>query len=164
MISPHSPARPASRPPWPVLLLPGPGPADSLPPEEPAAPSVRTVAAPSRILVIEDNVDAADTLRDYLTLRGHEVRVAYSGPEGLAEAGRFLPELVLCDIGLPGMDGWAVARALRAAPGTAGARLVAVTGYGTEEDQRLSAEAGFEAHLVKPLDLDVLEALLGPRP
>jgi CheY-like chemotaxis protein len=112
------------------------------------------------ILIIEDNPDAAHSLRDLLELSGHQVEVAYSGPEGVQAALRVEPAVVLCDIGLPGMDGYEVARRLRSEPTTAAARFIAVTGYGSEEDRRRSREAGFEAHLVKPLNLDHLERLL----
>jgi CheY-like chemotaxis protein len=122
-----------------------------------APPSTST---PGGILIIEDNPDAAHSLRDLLELSGRQVEVAYSGPEGVQTALRFAPAIVLCDIGLPGMDGYEVARRLRAEPATASARFIAVTGYGSEEDRRRAQEAGFEAHLVKPLNLDHLERLL----
>jgi two-component system, chemotaxis family, CheB/CheR fusion protein len=147
---------------WPALILGGQGNVDpKLPGPSLVSGHHATGARPHRILVIEDNVDAAETLRDYLTLHGHEVCVAHTGREGIDAAGRFLPDVILCDIGLPGMDGWDVARSIRGTPATAAARLVAVTGYGTDDDRRRSAEAGFEAHLLKPLDLDGLRALLG---
>ena len=120
------------------------------PPSEPARPGVL------RILVVEDNADAADTLRDLLELFGHEVEVAYSGSQGLEAAHQFRPEVVLCDIGLPGMDGYAVARRLREDPETASSRLVALTGYGRDEDRQLAEEAGFDLHLVKPVAPDEL--------
>jgi CheY-like chemotaxis protein len=107
---------------------------------------------PLRILVVEDNRDAADSLRVFLELLGHEVAVAYSGLEGVSAAREGRPEVVLCDIGLPGLDGYGVARELRRDPATAGARLIAVTGYGSEEDRRRSREAGFDLHLTKPID------------
>jgi CheY-like chemotaxis protein len=132
-------------------------------PEASAEPSVVHPAAGRarrRILIIEDNVDAAETLRDYLELCGYEVQLAFSGPEGLEAAARFLPDVVVCDIGLPGMNGWELAQLIRSTPATAASRLIAITGYGTEEDRRRSSEAGFEAHLTKPLDIDALEALL----
>ena len=113
-----------------------------------------------RILIIEDNVDAAQTLADLLELNGHEVQIAYSGTEGVETAAKFQPEIVLCDIGLPGMSGWEVARTLRALPATAASRLIAISGYGALEDRRQSTDAGFEAHLTKPVDVDALEALL----
>ena len=91
---------------------------------------------------------------------GHEVRLAHDGPEALVEAAAFDPEVVLLDIGLPTMDGYEVARRLRADPATAGAALIALTGWGQQDDRRRSREAGFDHHLVKPVDHDVLEQLL----
>lgn len=114
-----------------------------------------------RILIIEDNRDAADLLQLMLEMLGHEVAVAYSGPDGVRLAQEWRPQVVLSDIGLPGgLDGWGVAQTLRADPATAGARLIAITGYGREEDRRHSREVGFEHHLVKPVDPEVLEGLL----
>jgi CheY-like chemotaxis protein/anti-sigma regulatory factor (Ser/Thr protein kinase) len=115
---------------------------------------------PRRILVVDDNRDAAETLRDLLELSGYEVATAHSGPAGLEAAHRFRPDAVLCDIGLPGMDGYAVAEELRRDAATAGVCLIAVTGYGQEEDRRRSREAGFDYHLVKPVDIDALQQLL----
>jgi PAS domain S-box-containing protein len=121
------------------------------------APSATQAAAPSRqvarrrVLVVEDNPDTAESLRMLVELWGHEVRVAGTGPDGVEEARRFRPDVVLCDIGLPGLDGYGVARELRRHTATAGARLVAVTGYGTDDDRRRSREAGFDLHLVKPV-------------
>jgi PAS domain S-box-containing protein len=105
-----------------------------------------------RILVVDDNVDAAESLAGFLELVGHDVLVAYEGDTALREAREKRPDVVLLDIGLPGTDGYEVARALRREPGLAGALLIAVTGYGREEDRRRSREAGFDHHLVKPLD------------
>jgi two-component system CheB/CheR fusion protein len=113
-----------------------------------------------RVLIIEDNMDAADTLRDVLELCGHEVRVAFDGPEGLRVAGDFRPEVVLCDIGLPGMTGYEVARALRSDDRLRGVSLVALTGYSLPEDQRRAADAGFAYHIRKPPNLDELIDLL----
>ncbi|MDQ2730126.1 MAG: CHASE3 domain-containing protein [Armatimonadota bacterium] len=119
----------------------------------------------SRVLIIEDNVDAAETLRDVLDLLGHDVEVALSGPEGLEKAQRLLPDVILCDLGLPDMDGFEVARTLRTDPQTASLRLIATSGYGQEEDKRRSREAGFDRHLTKPLDLiqlqEAIEAVSG---
>jgi CheY-like chemotaxis protein len=119
-----------------------------------------------RILVVEDNRDAADSLGMMLELAGHVVEVAYTGREGLEAAGRFLPEVALCDIGLPGgMDGYDLARALRQDERTAGIHLIAISGYGQDEDQRRARAAGFDRHLTKPVDpallLRTLEALAG---
>ena len=132
--------------------------------KEAAAPSTGSHSgvhgARRRILIIEDNVDAAQTLADLLELNGHEVQIAYSGTEGVETAAKFQPEIVLCDIGLPGMSGWEVARTLREHPATATTRLIAISGYGAVEDRRQSTAAGFEAHLTKPVDVDALETLL----
>jgi len=113
-----------------------------------------------RILIVEDNQDGADSLRALLELLGHEVAVAYSGPEGVEAARTYLPEIVLCDIGLPGLDGFGVAKELRRNSATARARLIAISGYGQEDDLRRSREAGFDHHLVKPADPDELAKLL----
>ncbi|MCI0463068.1 MAG: ATP-binding protein [Gemmataceae bacterium] len=109
-----------------------------------------------RILIIEDNRDAANSLRMVLELMGHEVRIAYSGPEGVQVATEWNPDTVLSDLGLPGLDGFGVARELRRNPATARTRLIAVTGYGQESDRQLSREVGFEAHLTKPIEPEML--------
>jgi signal transduction histidine kinase/CheY-like chemotaxis protein len=113
-----------------------------------------------KILVVEDNPDAGAMLRDFLELSGHEVELAASGADGLQAARSFHPEVVLCDLGLPGMNGYEVATALRKDPSTSSARLIAVTGYGRDEDRRRSKEAGFDLHLTKPVDPAQLQALL----
>ena len=113
-----------------------------------------------RILVVEDNPDAAATMRDFLELSGHEVELASSGVDGVEAARLFHPEVVLCDIGLPGMDGFEVAVELRRDPATADAQLIAVTGYGREEDRRRSKAAGFDLHLTKPVDPAQLRQVL----
>jgi len=113
-----------------------------------------------RILVVEDNPDAAATMRDFLELSGHEVELASSGADGVRAARRFHPEVVLCDLGLPGMTGFEVAVQLRRDPETASAQLIAVTGYGRDEDRRRSKEAGFDLHLTKPVDPAQLRRLL----
>jgi two-component system CheB/CheR fusion protein len=120
---------------------------------------------PRRCLLIEDNRDAAESMALLLQLSGHEVEIAFDGSDGLEKARRFRPEIVLCDIGLPGgMDGYAVARALRADPDLARCRLIALTGYGQEEDQRHAREAGFDVHLTKPADLEALRRLIAGSP
>jgi CheY-like chemotaxis protein/two-component sensor histidine kinase len=112
-----------------------------------------------KVLIIEDNMDARETLRAALELQGHQVEAAADGPAGIERLNSFGPDAIVIDIGLPGMDGYAVARAIRAKTGTA-ARLIALTGYGLPEDEIKAAEAGFDAHLVKPADLARLSALL----
>jgi PAS domain S-box-containing protein len=138
---------------------------------EPAALAGPPAARPGtrerlRILIVEDNPDAAETLRILLELLGHDVAVAHTGPEGVEASRRRRPDIILCDIGLPGLDGYGVARAVRREPATAGARLIAITGYGSDEDRRRSREAGFDLHLTKPVDPADLQPLLtrpGPR-
>ena len=120
----------------------------------------RPPTAGMRVLVVEDNRNAADSLRLLLGLYGYEVAVAYCGHVGVRAAERHRPDVVLCDIGLPGLDGYAVARRLRGNPATVQARLIAVTAYGRDEDRRRSHEAGFERHLVKPVDPDDLRRAL----
>jgi signal transduction histidine kinase/CheY-like chemotaxis protein len=115
---------------------------------------------PLRILVVEDNRDAAETMRVLLELSGHQVVVAHSGSRGVESAREFRPEVVLCDLGLPGMDGLAVARALRQDEATASAHLIAMTGYGSEADQQQCRDAGFDRHLTKPVDPEELQRIL----
>ena len=117
---------------------------------------------PRRIVVIDDNTDAAESLAMLLRLKGHEVHVAYDGPGGVALALKTRPDCVLVDIGLPGIDGYEVAKRLRAQEGGR-MLLVALTGYGQEEDRIRSGQAGFDHHLVKPVAQNVLEDLLRER-
>lgn len=123
----------------------------------------RAASAPSvkRILLIEDHVDSALSLRDALQLDGYEVRVAHSGVDGVEIAGAFGPDVVLCDIGLPGMDGYQVARDLRADPRTRSAILIALTGYASAADQAQARAAGFDAHIAKPLRAGGLAQTIG---
>jgi signal transduction histidine kinase/ActR/RegA family two-component response regulator len=114
-----------------------------------------------RILIIEDNVAAAQSLKTFLLNSGHTVELALSGSDGLVVAGCFEPEVVLCDIGLPELDGYAVARLLRQEPKVKDAYLIAVSGYGRKSDQKLAMEAGFDTYLTKPIDLQELQRLLG---
>ncbi len=118
------------------------------------------IAHSRRVLVVDDNADAADSLATLLRVQGHEVHAAADGPGALREVEGWRPQVVLLDIGLPGMDGYEVARRLREQAGWEQVLLVAVTGYGQEEDRRKALEAGFDAHLVKPADPGVLQELL----
>ena len=120
-----------------------------------------TSGPPVRVLVVEDNVDSADSLSMLLRLYGHEVLVARSGPSALEVAAGFHPQIVLCDIGLPGMDGYEVARQMRANPAMKGVTLCALTGYTpSEADRQKSQQTGFDHHFVKPVDLNTLLELL----
>jgi PAS domain S-box-containing protein len=127
----------------------------------------RQAASARRVLVVDDNQDTALSLGLLLQLQGHEVFAAHDGPGALQAAQDYRPDAVLLDIGLPGMDGYEVARRIRLLPELERVLLVAMTGYGQEEDKRRSQAAGFNAHLVKPADLDALKVLLtrpeGPR-
>jgi signal transduction histidine kinase len=113
-----------------------------------------------RVLIVEDNLDAAESLKIVLELYGCEVAIAYTGPTGVQAAQTMHPDIVLCDIGLPGLDGYGVIQQLRRNPKTASARVIAITGYGGEDDRRKSEAAGFDAHLTKPADLRRLHELL----
>jgi CheY-like chemotaxis protein len=115
-----------------------------------------------RVLIIEDNKDAADSLRALLEMCGHEVRVAYTGPDGVHEADSWRPEYVLCDIGLPGMDGYGVAAELRRRSVIPRALLIAITGYGSDEDRMRAYNAGFRHHFTKPADpFELIRMLAG---
>ncbi len=120
-------------------------------------------SAPLRVLIVDDNVDAAEMLGEILARWGHAIEVATDGPDALDKARSFQPQLVLLDIGLPGMDGYEVASELQAeaaATGVASGTLVAVTGYGQSSDRERTRHAGFAHHLVKPLQLtDVLRVV-----
>ncbi len=133
--------------------------AAAAPATEPSRPS--GTSTPRRVLVVEDNPDAASSLRETLCLWGHEVAVAAEGAGAIECARRFRPEFILCDIGLPGVDGYAVARAVRADATLRDTRLIALTGYALPDDLKKAAEAGFEGHLAKPPKLEELSALLG---
>ena len=113
-----------------------------------------------RVLVVDDNVDAAQTLAMLVQLAGHDVRVAYDGPPALTLAQAFQPQVVLLDLNLPAMDGYEVARKLRERPETHEAVLAAVTGWGQPEDRRRSKDAGFDRHFVKPVDPNIITKLL----
>ncbi len=110
--------------------------------------------------MVDDNHDAAVSLSLLLRLQGHEVRVTHDGLTALEAAAEFRPDLVFLDLGMPGMDGYEVARRLRRQPGLEGVVLAALTGWGQQEDRRRSAQAGFDHHLVKPPEPKALEHLL----
>jgi two-component system CheB/CheR fusion protein len=134
--------------------------------ELPAAAPERSAVAegPRRVLIIEDNVDAAESLREALEFGEHTVEVAFSGAEGIEKARAFRPDVVLCDIGLPGMDGYEVAKAMRAEPALRSVVLVALSGYAAPEDVARSRKAGFEHHVAKPPVMKKLEQILASRP
>lgn len=113
-----------------------------------------------RVLIIEDNVDAAQTLRDVLEMSHHCVEIARDGTEGLAKARTFEPDIVLCDIGLPVLDGYAVARQMRADPRLRSTFLVALSGYALNEDVDRSKRAGFDRHIAKPASMEIIESLM----
>ncbi len=121
-------------------------------------------ASPRRILIIEDYPAVAESLRRMLHLVGHEVRVSRDGPGAMEELAAAHPDIILLDIGLPGMDGYEVARCIRRRPGSESIVLVALTGHGQEEDRRRSAEAGFNHHLTKPVDPAALFSLISSVP
>ncbi len=127
--------------------------------EEPFATADASVALGRKILVVDDNADAAQSLAVLLRLRGHEVQVALGGAEALQMANDNVPELVFLDIGMPDIDGYEVARRLRS-KFNSGLTLVALTGWGTEQDRLRSREAGFDHHLTKPVELAAVEAVM----
>ena len=118
------------------------------------------MSRPRRVLLIDDNIDAAESLAQLLSLSGHDARTAIDGASGLRVAAEFNPEVVFCDLGLPGMSGYEVATSLRALPTGKELILVALTGYGQPSDREKTAQAGFDAHLVKPVDPAVIESFL----
>ena len=116
---------------------------------------------PHRVLIVDDNDDAAETLRQLMEALGAgEVRTASNGSDALAAAAKLHPDIVLLDLSMPGMDGYEVARRMRAQPWGQEARVFALTGWGQEQHRRRSKEAGFDGHLTKPADLDALRAVL----
>ncbi len=115
---------------------------------------------PLKIVVVEDNRDVAEMLKLTLEVAGHDVAVAHAGPDALAAVRAHAPHVVLCDLGLPGMSGFDVARTLKADPAAREVRVVALTGSGRPEDREASELAGFDAFLMKPVDPQVLEQTL----
>jgi two-component system CheB/CheR fusion protein len=128
-----------------------------------AASAENVTRGGSRILIIDDNRDLVGGLARLLKRLGHEIEAAYDGPSGVEAARTYRPEVILLDIGLPGMDGYEVARTLRGEEGMSETRIIAITGYGHEEDHRRSREAGMDYHLVKPVDIRTLSELI-PQP
>lgn len=127
----------------------------------PAANLPTELAFRQRILVVDDNIDAAESLGTMLAYSGHDVRVAHGGVEALTAAREFSPNVMILDLGMPEMDGYAVARAVRSDPRFASTRLIALSGYGQPDDRKRTAAVGFDEHLVKPVEHDVLNAALG---
>jgi CheY-like chemotaxis protein len=127
---------------------------------EPSTATPRVTVAPQKVLVVDDNEDAAKTLAMILSLDGHEVQTVFSARAALEQAREFEPDVVLLDIGLPEMDGYEVARRIRKEPDLKPVRLVALTGYGQTEDLQRTHAAGFDAHLVKPVDMRALHDAL----
>jgi DNA-binding response OmpR family regulator len=123
-------------------------------------PVIAALRGPRRVLVVEDNEDACEMLSILLTQNGHQVQVAHDGPSGLRAALTFRPDIGLLDLGLPGFDGYALAQKIRAHDAGKGIYLVALTGYGQSEDRVRTKKAGFDDHLVKPLDVNQLALLL----
>jgi CheY-like chemotaxis protein len=130
------------------------------PEQAPQAPEQPGTAPGRRVLVVDDSISTAQSMAALLQLKGHDARVAFDGPKALATAAAFHPEVVLLDIGMPGMNGYQVAKQLRQMPGLEQTLLVALTGYGQEEDRRRSREAGCQHHLVKPVRLSAVLELL----
>jgi CheY-like chemotaxis protein len=124
------------------------------------AATMNKAAAARRVLVVEDNVDSADTMQMLLEISGYEARAAYDGTSAVAIAREFEPHAILLDIGLPRKDGYEVARELRALPQTRSSLLVALTGFGHEDDKQRATEAGFDAYQVKPVEPAALQKLL----
>jgi len=141
------------------VLLPCLGEVDEVPAEE-GARQLPAAAVARRILVVDDNVDVVETTTMLLSLSGHQVRSAKDGLQALHVATEFRPEVVLLDIGLPLMDGYEVARRLRQTPQTAGALLIALTGYGQQGDRQRGRDAGFDGHMLKPVDPHALAKLI----
>ncbi|MFC5458511.1 ATP-binding protein [Massilia niabensis] len=125
-----------------------------------AVPGATAPLHPKRILIVDDNVDAADTLVMFMELYGCAARAVHTGGAALEALAEFAPEVALFDIGLPDMNGYELARRARALPGGAGMLLIAATGWGQEADKQLAMDAGFDHHLTKPIDFDKLRSLL----
>jgi CheY-like chemotaxis protein len=140
-------------------------PAPASRPDEPARASLGApVSSPRRVLVVDDSVDSAESLAQLVRLQGHEVRTAFDGLAAVDIASTFGPEVVILDVGLPGVDGYETARRIRQRAGARRPLLVALTGYGTQADRERAEQAGFDHHMTKPPDLARLRALLADSP
>ncbi|MEJ7601304.1 MAG: response regulator [Kofleriaceae bacterium] len=127
----------------------------------PAVPQRAMHSTAGRVLIVDDNVDAAEMLKELLAIDGHDIEVAHDAPGALEVADAFRPHIAVLDLGLPVVDGFELARLLRDRPASAAANIIALTGYGQAEDRKKTSEAGFVAHLVKPVDIEELRALIG---
>jgi CheY-like chemotaxis protein len=127
------------------------------------APDRAAEIVPRRILVVDDNRDVADSTGTLLLLWGHQARVAYDGESAIAIAREYRPEICLVDLGMPGVSGYEVARRLRQEPGLSGTRLVALTGFDQEQGPRQSQDAGFDAFILKPVEISALQGILARR-
>jgi CheY-like chemotaxis protein len=137
--------------------MPNPGPASGL------APARELHGTAVRLLIADDNVDAAESLAELMRIEGHEVRVAHDGREALAAFEDFAPDAALLDVGMPFLSGLEVARAIRLLPAGRRTLLIAITGWGQERDQREAMAAGFDYHATKPVDPARLQAMIAGR-
>jgi CheY-like chemotaxis protein len=128
--------------------------------DPPTATGVPAVQDKLKVLVVDDNRDVAASLAAFLQLLGHDVRVAHDGARAVELAEEFHPQTLLLDLGMPGMDGYEACRRIRKAAWSRNMRLIAITGWGQDEDRRKSANAGFDMHLVKPVNPETLAQLL----
>jgi len=147
-----------------IVRLPLAPPPDDAKPDRESAPAPAAARVARRVLVVDDNRDATETMAMLLGVWGHDTRSAHDGPSALGIAQEFQPEVILLDIGLPGMDGFEVARRVHSLPGLRNTVLIAMTGYGQEEDRARSRAAGFARHLVKPADPMTLKKMLESLP
>jgi CheY-like chemotaxis protein len=128
-------------------------------PDETDMPPGSREHTPRRILVLDDNTDAADSLARLLALRQHDVRVAHNGRDALQIGSEFQPEIAILDLGMPGIDGFAVAKELRASANGSSIKLVALTGWGGPDDRQRTQATGFDHHFVKPITIEALESI-----
>jgi CheY-like chemotaxis protein len=136
---------------------------DEHPLERPSE-TVPTPIVPRRFLVVDDNVDSATTLAALLEMKGNEVELAFDGLQAVESANRFHPDVILLDLGMPKLNGYDACRRIRAESWSRNTVLVAVTGWGQDSDRRKTSDAGFDAHIVKPVDVRLLEKTLGSLP